>query len=368
MVKNKNIIKISTPIIDSNEISAVTEVLKSGILSQGSKVKEFEKKFSNFCKTKFAIATSSGTTALHTSLHSIGIKRDDEVITTSFTFVATSNSIIMQGAKPIFADIEEDTFNIDPVSIESKITDKTIAILPVDLYGQICNFKKIKEIANKYGLLILEDACQAIGAESNGKKAGTFGDMGVFSFYATKNITTGEGGMIITNNPLYAKKTQRFINHGQKNKYEYVDFGYNYRMTEIQAAIGIEQLNKIKKITNKRIENAEYLTNKLKDIEGIQAPKILKGSTHVFHQYTIKVANFKITRDELFHYLRKRGIYCGIYYPKPLNLYKFYKKFGYKKGDFPVAEKISKQVLSLPIHPLVSKKDLDYIIKTIKEI
>jgi perosamine synthetase len=364
-------IKIAQPIIGKEEMQAVEKVLRSGMITQGSMVAEFEKKFANFCGTKYAVAVNSGTAALHCALYAAGINEGDEVITTPFTFVATANSIIMQRAKPVFVDILPDTFNIDPVKIEEKITKKTKAILPVDLYGQIYDVEAINKIAKKYKLKIIEDACQAHGAEFNHKKAGTFGEIGCFSFYATKNMTTSEGGMMVTNNERYAELARRFRHHGQseKTRYQYFDLGFNYRMTDIAAAIGREQLKRIDDFNKKRVKNAQMLTEGLKKIRGLITPKIKKNYKHVFHQYTIRVTNeFKINRDKLSQYLNEKGIGNSIFYPKPLHLHPYFCKLGYREGDFPISEKISKEVLSLPVHPLVSEEDIRFIIKTIKEI
>ena len=363
-------IPIARPFISEEEKRAVIEVLDTGMLAQGPKVNEFENKLANFCKLKFACALNSGTAGLHTALHVIGVKKGDEVITTPFTFIATANSILMQGAKPVFVDINPDTFNIDSGCIEDSITKNTKAIMTVDLYGNLCCYREINRIAKDNRLFVIEDACQAIGAEFKHKKAGSFGDIGVFSFYATKNITCGEGGAIVTNNGNYAKKTKLFRQHGMSalGIYDYNDIGYNYRMSDINAAILIEQLKKIDMLTKKRIENARYLSEELSGISGIHAPHVEKGFKHVFHQYTIKVKGFKLSRDKLFNYLRKKGIGCNIYYPKPLHLCKKFRKIGYKKRDFPIAEKISKEVLSLPVHPLLNKDELNFVVKTIKEI
>ena len=364
-------IPIAKPYIGEEEIKAVTEVLKSGIIAQGPKVHELEDKFAKFCGTEYAVSVNSGTAALHTALHVAGIKQDDEVITTPFTFIATANTILMQRAKPVFVDIEKETFNIDPEKIKEKISDRTKAITTVDLYGQLCDYDRISEIAKKDDIAIVEDACQAVNAGYKGKKAGSFGNAAAFSFYATKNITCGEGGIITTNSKEYAENAKLFRQHGRSKMtaYEYTNLGYNYRMTDICAAMLLEQIKKVEFITQKRIENAGYLSKGLSKIKGIKIPSIKKGYRHVFHQYTIRVEeDFKFGRDELVEYLNNKGIGSAVYYPKPLHLCEHFKKFGYKEGDFPVAEKVSGQVLSLPVHPNVNKEQLDYIINVFKEI
>jgi len=364
-------IPIAKPVIGVEEKNAVMSTLDSGMIAQGPKVRELEEKFAKLCSTKYAIAVNSGTAALHTALQITGIKQGDEVITTPFTFIATANTILMQSAKPVFVDIEEDTFNIDPEKIEEKITGKTKAIVAVDLYGHLCDYDKINNIAEKNNLTIIEDACQSVNASYKNKKAGSFGNIASFSFYATKNITCGEGGIITTNNKDFAENARLFRQHGRSSmtEYEYTKLGYNYRMIDICAAILLEQLKKIDFMTKKRIENASCLIESLKEIKGIKVPLVKKDNQHVFHQFTIKVEdNFKLSRDELMKYLKKKGINTAVYYPKPLHLCKHLRNFGYKEGDFPIAEKISKQVLSLPVHPHVTKEQLDYIIKTFKEL
>jgi len=358
-------IHIAKPLLGVEEQEAVKEVLASGMLAQGKKVGELEHRFAELCGARHAVAVNSGTAAIHSSLAALGINKGDEVITVPFTFVATANPIIMQGAKPVFVDVKEDTFNIDTEKIEEKITDKTKAIVAVDLYGQVYDFDSVNAIADKHNLMIVEDACQAVNAELNGKKAGTFGSMAAFSFYATKNMITGEGGMITTDNAEYAELARRFRHHGQseQTRYEYHDLGYNYRMMDLQAAIAIEQLKKIGGFTKKRIENAKVLTDGLAGIHGLQVPYVKPNAKHVFHQYTIKVDSDR--RDKLVLYLKDKGVGTGIYYPKPLHLHRQFMKYGYKEGDFPVSEGLSKQVVSLPVHPALTEDDLNKIIKSI---
>ena len=357
-------VPIAKPIIGEEEIENVVEVLKSGMIAQGPKVMEFEEKFANWIGAKYGIATNSGTSALHVALLACGIGEGDEVITTPFTFIASGNAIVYTGATPVFADIDLDTYTIDPDSIEDLITDKTKAILPVQLYGQAADMDKIREIAEKHDLKIIEDAAQAHGAEYNGEKVGTLGDMACFSFYPTKNMTTSEGGMITTDDEELAKKAQMFRAHGASERYHHDEIGYNFRMTDIAAAIGLAQLNVIDEFNNKRISNANYLNEQLKDVEGIVTPKSPDNYKHVYHQYTILVE--KGNRDDWVEFLTNKGIGTGIHYPIPLYNQPIYKKLGIE-GDCPLAEKAADNVISLPVHPSLTKEDLDLVVDAVKE-
>lgn len=361
-------ISIAKPLIGKEEEEAVLSVLRSGQLVQGPKAKEFESMFAEYCGAKHAIATSSGTSALMACVHSLGIQEGDEVITTPFTFIATAHAIFAYGAKPVFVDINEKTFNIDSSKIESAITKKTKAIMPVDLYGLPYEYDSISKIAKKYSLSIIEDACQAVGAEYHGKKTGVLGDLAAFSLYPTKNITSGgEGGIITTSNDYLAEKIRYYINIGQKARYVYdSEVGVNFRMPELHAAISIEQLKKLDFISKKRNENAQFLLSALKGLPNVILPQTPKGLTHVYHQFTIRITNGK--RDYVAEELKKREIGIGIYYPQPIHLTPPYKKIGYKKGDFAISEKIASEVISIPVHPLLAQKDLDYIAKNLKEI
>lgn len=363
-------INISKPYIGPEEIDAVVKVLKSGQVVQGPVTAKLEEKFAKYCGCKYAVAFNSGTAALHAGLYAFGVEAGDEVITTPFTFVATANPILMQGAKVVFADVSEKDFNIDPEDVKKKINKRTKAIIPVDLYGQIYNYKAIRKIAKEHDLKILEDACQAVGAEQSGKRAGNFGDAAAFSLYATKNIMSAEGGILTTNNEEIYKKSKMLRHHGQSEdkRYEYLDLGYNYRTTDICAAIGLEQLKRANKFNKQRIRNATALTRGLSGIPGIILPQVKAGSVHVFHQYTIRIIDeYGRSRDELVEFLKKNGIGSGIYYPKPLHLHSHFLRQGYKKGDFPVAEKLASQVLSLPVHPSIKKDEIEFIIRTIKK-
>lgn len=358
-------IPIAKPQIGKEEKQAVLEVLESGMLAQGPKVEEFEEKFARYVGAKYAVAISSGTTALHLALLAHGVGPGDEVITSPFSFVSSANAALYVGAKPVFVDIEPDYFCLDPRWIEKKITKKTKAIIPVDLYGHPCQIEDIKSEALDKGLVVIEDACQAHGAEVEGRRVGSLTTT-CFSFYPTKNMTTGEGGMVTTNNRQIAEKIKLLRAHGSKVRYYHNILGYNFRMTDIAAAIGIEQLKKLEKFNRQRIKNAGYLSKKLEGIDGIITPKVREGCRHVFHQYTIRITlEFGKSRDEVIEVLQKNEIGFGIYYPLPIHKQKLYRKLGYE-DKLPVAERMSKQVLSLPIHPGVTKKDLDKIAAVFK--
>ena len=358
-------IPIAKPLIGEEEKRAVLEVLSSGMLAQGKKVAKFEENFADYIKVKHAIAVNSGTSALHTALLACGIRQGDEVITTPFSFIATANAILYCQAKPVFADIDEKTFNIDPEQIKEKITSKTKALLVVHLYGLPCEMQAIKEICEDYKLLLIEDACQAHGAEYKGKRVGSFGDAGVFSFYPTKNMTTGEGGMITTNNEKIAEKARLIREHGAKQRYLHETLGYNYRMTDIAAAIGIEQLKKLDKMNETRIKNAEILTKGIRGINGITLPFVPNGTKHVFHQYTIRITgDYKLTREQLIEKMKANGIASMIYYPIPIHKQPLYIKLGYK-DKLPNAEKACEEVLSLPVHAGVDRDGINRIIEVI---
>lgn len=357
-------VSIAKPIIGEEEIENVVEVLKSGMIAQGPKVAEFEEKFAKWVGAKYAVATNSGTAALHVALLSCGIGPGDEVITTPFTFIATGNAIVYTRATPVFADIDLETYNIDPDTIEDLITDKTKAILPVQLYGQSADMDKIREIAKKHDLLVIEDAAQAHGAMYNDEKVGNMGDMACFSFYPTKNMTTSEGGMITTNNKELAEKARVFRAHGSNIKYKHDEIGYNFRSSDIAAAIGLAQLDKIDEFNEKRINNANYLNEGLKDVEGVITPASPENRKHVYHQYTIRVT--KGNRDDWVDILTENGIGSGIHYPIPLYNQPIYKELGFT-GSAPNAELAADTVISLPVHPSLSKEDLDLVIEAVKD-
>ncbi|MCD6446311.1 DegT/DnrJ/EryC1/StrS family aminotransferase [Candidatus Bathyarchaeota archaeon] len=361
-------IPIAKPLINEEEINAVVEVLKSGMLASGKEVKEFEKEFAQYLGVKHAIAVANGTAALDIALKVLKINAGDEVITTPFTFIASANAILFQGARPVFADIDPKTYNLDPNDVLEKITNKTKAIVVVHLYGHPADMKAFKEIAEDYKLYLVEDCAQAHGAEFEGQKVGTFGDIAAFSFYSTKNMTTGEGGMVITNDDELARRAYLIRNHGQAEKYLHVELGYNLRMTNIAAAIGRVQLKKLDKWNKKRIENAKLLSEGIGKINGLIPPCVDNRVKHVFHQYVIRVEdNFPLSRDELIVKLREKGIETAVHYPMPVHHQPLYQKLGYPKDICPNAIEASKKVLSLPVHPAVSKEEITYIINTLKE-
>ncbi len=357
-------IPIAKPIISDEEIEEVTKVLRSGFIAQGPKVAEFEEKFAKYIGVKHAVATSSGTTALHLALLAAGIGPGDEVITTPFTFAATGNAIIYVGAKPVFVDIDSDTYNINPKMIDEAVTDKTKAIMPVHLYGQPAEMDLINSSAKDHELLVIEDAAQAHGATYKGNKTGSLGDVGCFSFYPTKNMTTSEGGIITTDNEEIAEKSRVLRAHGESERYTHVVLGYNFRMTDVAAAIGIVQLKKLDKFNEKRITNAKYLTEHINEINGIKAPYVASNVKHVFHQFTIRVERSK--RDELMRFLNNRGIGTGIHYPKPIYEQKVYQELGFR-ASCPEAELASSEVISLPVHPSLEEIDLIKIVSTLKD-
>jgi dTDP-4-amino-4,6-dideoxygalactose transaminase len=356
-------IPIAKPIIEDEEVEEVVKVLRSGFIAQGPKVAEFEEKFADYIGVEYAVAASSGTTALHLALLAADVGPGNEVITTPFTFAATGNSVLYVGAKPVFVDINPETYNLDPEKVEEAVTTKTKAIMPVHLYGQPADMDPINATAEDHGLKVIEDAAQAHGAIYNGKKVGSIGDMGCFSFYPTKNMTTSEGGIITTDNYEMAEKARVLRAHGESERYTHVVLGYNFRMTDIAAAIGLAQLKKLEKFNEKRIENAAYLTKHIDDINGIKAPFVSENVRHVFHQYTVRIEN---KRDEVMEFLNSRGIGTGIHYPKPIYMQKLYNELGFS-ASCPESELAASEVLSLPVHPSLEKSDLEKIVSVLEE-
>jgi dTDP-4-amino-4,6-dideoxygalactose transaminase len=353
-------IPVSKPYIGEAEKQAVMEVLDSGMLAQGPRTAKFEERFAQLCGVKHAIATSSGTTALHLALLAHGIGPGDEVITTSFTFIASVNSILFTGAIPVLVDIDAETFNLDPAQVERAITPRTKAILPVHLYGYVCDMDALQAIADKHGLKIVEDACQAVGASFKDKMAGSFGT-GCFSLYATKNVMSGEGGMITTNDDAIAQQSRMLRNHGMQRRYYHDMLGFNFRMTDLCAAIGLVQLDRFDDFTAKRRANAAYLNSK---IESVITPKVKDGYGHVWHQYTIRT---KSDRDAAVKKLTDAGVGSGVFYPVPAHQQGYIvEKLG--AVHLPVTEQLAKEVISLPVHPQLSQADLETIVAEVNKL
>lgn len=350
--------------IEDQEKEELLRVLDSGMLAAGDWVKEFEKKFAEKMGVPYGIATSSGTTALHGALMAAGISSGHRVITTPFTFIASSNAVLFCGGRPLFADIQEETFNIDPERLQQALTkDPGIrALVVVHLYGLPAAMDEIMALVKEYDLLLIEDCAQAHGATFRGQPVGSFGHLSIFSFYPTKNMTTGEGGMILTHDVDLMKRVRSLINHGEGSRYYHQDLGYNFRMSNMAAALGKVQLKKLDGFNQRRQENARYLTSGLAYLPGIKTPQIPEGCHHVFHQYTIRVEK---GRDELAASLKEKEIGCGIHYPLPVNRQPVYESLGLNSEVFPVAEKMSREVLSLPVHPSLSRDDLDQIVAAV---
>ncbi|MCD6445379.1 DegT/DnrJ/EryC1/StrS family aminotransferase [Candidatus Bathyarchaeota archaeon] len=364
-------IPINMPQIGKEEIEAVIKVMETGVLTHalgaGPMVQKFEKSFSDFVNAKHAVAVNTGTAALHLAITAAGVKEGDEVILPSFTFVATAEVVVMNRAKPVFVDINPYTYNVSPEKIEAAITEKTRAIIPVDLYGLPCDMERIREIADKHGLVIIEDAAQAHGAIYKGKHVGAFADVTCWSFYASKNMTTGEGGMVTTNNDEIAEKLRALRSHGEKEKYTSLMLGHNYHMPEIQAAIGCVQLEKLPSFIAKRRENARRLTSRLKGVERLQLPMEPEGSKHSWYLYTVRLKEgLRAERDSIIESLKDNGIGAEVYYSNPIHLMPYYKKFG--EFRLPETEKASKQVFSLPVHPGVTEAQIDYIADSLLQL
>jgi len=360
-------IPVSKPLLDETEIENVIEVLKSGMLASGEWVNNFENAFADYTGTKYAVTTASGTTALDIALKALDIKSGDEVIVPDFTFISTANAVLFQNARPVFADVDEETFIIDPGDVIEKISSRTKAIIGVHLFGHPFDVKAIQEICEDYNLFLVEDCAQAHGAEYKGQKVGSFGTVGCFSFYATKNITTGEGGMVTTNDKEVEEKLSLIINHGQSQKYLHTSLGYNYRMTNIQAAIGIAQLSKLEYFNERRINNAEYLNKGLN--ASLKMPYKEKDVKHVYHQYVVKIdEDFPMNRDEFMGYLSDNGIGSAVHYSLPVHRQPLYQELDYEVGQCPNATRLSEIVLSLPVHPALTEDDLRYICEVTNKV
>ena len=350
-------IPIARPQIGQEEKDLVWSALESGALAQGARVRELEERFAAFIGVPHAVATSSGTTALHLGLLGYGVGAGDEVISVPYTFIASANSILYTGARPVFVDIDERTFNIDVDQVEAAITPRTRAIMPVSLYGQSADMPAIMAIAERHGLAVLEDSCQSHGAAIGDRRSGSWG-AGTWSFYPTKNMTTGEGGMLTTADGELAGRVRLLREHGMKVRYHHDTVGYNFRMTDIHASIGLAQLAKLPGYNERRRAIAARYDAELR---GVVTPYVTPGNTHVYHQYTIRVAQ----RDAFMEQLRERGVGTGIYYPIPVHRQKPFVALGYGDGSFPVTDLLTEQVLSIPVHPSLTDAEVDTVIAAV---
>ncbi len=354
-------IPISKPWIGDEEKRAVLQVLESGMLVQGPVTAKLEADFARLCGVKHAIAVSSGTAALYVALVANGVGPGDEVITTPFTFFASVGSILAAGAVPVFVDIRAETFNIDPDRIEAAIGPRTKAILPVHLYGYPCDMERISAIAVGHGLRVIEDAAQAVGAKLRGQPVGGFGT-GCFSLYATKNVMSGEGGMITTNDDGVAEQCRLIRNHGMASTYLHARLGFNYRMTDLHAAIGVAQLGRLSPMTAKRRENAGLLTS---HIRAVATPIVEDGYEHAWHQYTIRVAS---DRDAALQKLHEAGIGARVYYSIPVHRQPCMEGRGRIAGSLAAAERAASEVISLPVHPALTPQELETIISGVNSL
>jgi len=355
---------------DEQDAENVTEVIRSGMnWATGPNVQEFEARITQYLGIEYAVTFNSGTSALHAILATYGIGEGDEVIVPSFTFIATANAPLFVGAKPVFADIEEKTYGLDPEDVEKKITSKTKAIMPIHYGGSPCFIRELEQVAERHNLLLIEDAAESIGAQVDGKKVGSFGDAAIFSFCAPKVITTGEGGAVVTNSKEVYENLKLMRSHGRfepadyfsTSEYlEYVTLGYNFRMSNITAALGIAQFEKVDRIIEMRRRNAEMMSAKLSKIPEIELPHSPDGFFHIYQMYTIKVKEGQGKRDALSAYLAEKGIMTKVYFP-PVHFTHFYKnKLGYN-CDLPVTDRLSGQVLTLPMYPSLTEEEINYI-------
>ena len=349
-------IPAAQPIIGDEEREAVDRVLRSGMLAQGPEVKAFEDEFSEIVAGTHCIAVNSGTSALHMAFIAAGIRQGDEVIVPSFSFAATANAVRLAGATPVFADVEQDFFNLNPAAVEAAITPRTRAVMPVHLYGHPAAMTELTAICQRHNLLLFEDAAQAHMASLNGTPVGAFGVAGSFSFYPTKNMTAGEGGMVTTGCSHIARQLRLLRNQGMERRYENEVIGFNTRMTDIHAAIGRVQLRKLAGWTKQRQDNASFLSS---NIKGVVVPPVAAGAVHVYHQYTIRVVG--IDRDKFAEELTKNGVGNGVYYPTPIHRLP---SFGLSL-DLPTTEQVARECLSLPVHPSLTQADLEKIVSVV---
>ena len=367
----EKMIPVNMPLIGDEEVEAVVKVLRSGLLTgrvqSGFWIKKLEDGFSKFVKAKHAYAVNSGTAALHLSLMAAGVGIGDEVIVPSFTFIATAEAVALVGAKPVFVDIESDSYNIDPEKIENALTENTKAVIPVDLYGLPADMAPVREIADAHNLTIIEDAAQAHGATYEAKPAGSYADVACWSFYASKNMTTGEGGMITTSKEEYAEKIPYMRAHGEKEEYYSSMLGHNFRMPEMEGAVGCVQLQKLPGFLEARRNNAMRLTEMLGGVKRLQLPDEPRGFGHSWYLYTVRLKGAsRAERDGVVEKLRQKGIGATVYYRVPIHLMPYYRQFcNYR---LPETEKAAEQVFSLPVHPAVTTEQISYIAETVTKL
>ncbi len=357
-------IKLAHPVVEADEQAAVIEVLNSGQLAQGPRVAAFEAAFARYQDAPHAVALNSGTAALDVALLARGIGPGDEVIVPAFSFAATANTVLHAGATPVFVDVRASDFGIDATCVEAAITPRTRAVVPVHLYGQICDVEPVAALCAARGIALIEDAAQAVGAELRGRRAGAWGDAS-FSFYATKNLQTGEGGMIVTRDAAVDARARVLRSQGEPERYVTEEAGFNYRMTEVAAAIGGTQLPKLDARIERRQANAARLTELLADVAALTLPRELPGRRHVWHQYTVRVAG---GREALRAGLRERGIETGVFYPTPIHRQPLYRRLGYGNLELPVATRLADEVLSLPVHPALSDADVETVAAAVREL
>jgi perosamine synthetase len=353
-------IPIARPQMGEEEKELVWSTMSSGALAQGARVRELEERFADFIGVPHAVATSSGTTALHLALLASGVGPGDEVITVPFTFFASASTVLFTGARPVFVDVDEASFNIDVAQIEAAITPRTRAILPVSLYGQPADLPAIAEIAERRGLALVEDAAQSHGAAIGDRHSGSWG-VGCFSFSPTKNMTTGEGGMVTTSDPDVADRARLLREHGMRIRYQHEIVGYNFRMTDVHASIGLAQLPKLPGHNARRRAIAARYDRQLL---GVMTPRVPPGVTHVYHQYTIRVNR----RDEFVERLRERGVGTGVYYPIPVHRQKPFVELGYGEQRYPVSERLCEEVLSIPVHPSLTNEEVEAVIAAVNGV
>jgi dTDP-4-amino-4,6-dideoxygalactose transaminase len=346
-------ISIADPDIGPEEHRRVHDVLESGRLADGPTVRSFESEFASFCGVDHGVATSNGTTALETAIRAVGLGEDDTIVTSPFSFIASANAIQLAGPSVAFADIDPETYNLDPEAVRTVLDDREVdAILAVHLYGLPAPMGRLRELADEYDCLLLEDSAQAHGAAIDGQLTGSLGDAACFSFYPTKNMTTGEGGMVVTDDEAVADRAARYVNHGRTDSYAHATVGHNFRLTSIGAAIGLAQLEKLPDYTAARRTTADRLTEALGPVDGIETPTEPKGFTHVYHQYTVRTSNRQAFRS----YLDAANVDTAIYYPTPIHQQPPYEHL---EVAAPEAEQAAEQVVSLPVHPGLSSADVD---------